>query len=156
MPIRFLIDYNCKFLRPGKIAGPTESDAALVRRAYEEKLTIVTNNEGDFVRHILTFQKKLQQKWCHELLGLVVVPNTQIAAERFWASIRRGVGSTTGIVAWREVRDNNLIVGPPDARGRARLRRFHQCFYCRKFGTERPQWVETLPPVRLTLVRAAH
>lgn len=145
---KFLIDHNCNFLEGGEAARPRALDSQNVVRAYNDELTVVTNNANDYLWEFNKFQRKLQRNECHELVGLVIVPNKQFEAEPFWNSIKRGVVHAGRKVTWREVRDYNLVVGPPDEHGRARLRRFEQCFYCKKYGMRRPKWVEALPIAR--------
>ncbi|HEX7360692.1 MAG TPA: hypothetical protein VF283_09385, partial [Bryobacteraceae bacterium] len=53
------------------------SDAEIVRAAWERQLTMVTGNGDHFVKEINEFiaQTKKASDGCHELFGLVVLPN---------------------------------------------------------------------------------
>ena len=53
------------------------SDAEIVRAAWERQLTIVTGNGDDFVKEIAKFiaLTKKAADGCHEVFGLVVLPN---------------------------------------------------------------------------------
>lgn len=50
-------------------------DSEIVTKAWERGLTIVTGNGDDFVREIDAFQSRTKRKDCHELHGLIVLPN---------------------------------------------------------------------------------
>jgi hypothetical protein len=53
------------------------SDAQIVKEACDRQLTIVTGNGDDFVKEINKFlaQTKKASDGCHEVFGLVVLPN---------------------------------------------------------------------------------
>jgi hypothetical protein len=50
-------------------------DASIVKKACEHDLTIVTGNGEDFIREIQKFQGQTQKKDCHEMSGLIILPN---------------------------------------------------------------------------------
>ena len=51
------------------------TDAEIVMKAWERNLTIVTGNGDDFIREMNKFQARTKRADCHDMFGLVVLPN---------------------------------------------------------------------------------
>jgi hypothetical protein len=96
MPI-FLIDADIRFAVRwfgGRVADPKLHDRTVVRHAWDEGSTIVTANGSDFVRYMLEHQRThpCQADHCHDLAGLIVLPNHEFRAKlAFDAVSRRGL-----------------------------------------------------------------
>jgi hypothetical protein len=107
------------------------TDAQIVRKAWDLRLTIVTANGDDFIREIKKFQDQTKRKDCHEMFGLVILPNgyenqkrvLQIAGER----LRLGTEKLT----WWDVADKNCCVRIKRV-GNPEVKRFPRCFYCQQ------------------------
>jgi hypothetical protein len=50
-------------------------DSEIVGEVWDRNLTIVTGNGDDFVREINIFQGRTTRAICHDLYGLIVLPN---------------------------------------------------------------------------------
>lgn len=123
-------------------------DLQIVEKAWDLERTIVTCNQSDYVRDIYKFQRKQQESICHDLYGLLIVPNPRLETERLWAKIRHGIQVTGGPnLSWNEVNDHNLYVRVTKS-GRPEIRRFPICHYCVKFKLrDNPKWLQDLPVV---------
>lgn len=140
---RFLIDRSAnsaavlfagKRVRTLEKVGLPEnaSDAEIVRIAWEHRCIMVTANGDDFVREIEKFQRKQMEKECHELYGLVILPNESANQERLMRQLQKKkprFGNKD--VEWSDVWEKNLCVrvkrdGVPE------VKRFSRCHYCEK------------------------
>jgi len=66
-------------------------DAEIVKAAWERQLTIVTGNGDDFVREIKKFlaQTKKASDGCHEVFGLIVLPNGYETQRRILQNVEK-------------------------------------------------------------------
>jgi Domain of unknown function (DUF5615) len=147
-PYRFLIDrssaraselFPSRRVRSLEDVGLPEnaSDAAIVEKAWEQECIIVTANGKDFLLAIERFQKKEMQNDCHDLFGLVILPNAYEAQRRVIRGVPGKLRLGRDSISWRDVWKNNLCVrlkkvGVPDVRPLAR------CRYCKAEDSERP------------------
>jgi hypothetical protein len=51
------------------------TDAAIVEKAWKPEAIIVTANGDDFLREVRRFLRSTKRKDCHDLFGLVILPN---------------------------------------------------------------------------------
>ena len=51
------------------------TDAEIVRKAWELRLTVVTANGDDFLREFKEFLSQTKRTDCHDMFGLVILPN---------------------------------------------------------------------------------
>jgi|SRR4029077_6867054 hypothetical protein len=51
------------------------TDFQIVQKVWDLRLTIVTANGDDFVREINSFLNQTKRVDCHEMFGLVILPN---------------------------------------------------------------------------------
>jgi hypothetical protein len=113
------------------------SDAAIVERAAVEDAIIVTANGRDFLRAIDSYQRKEMRDQCHDLFGLVILPNSfanqERSVPRLAAKLRFGGSSIT----WRHVQINNLSVRLTDDGG-VKIAALARCQYCLEFDPKRP------------------
>jgi hypothetical protein len=86
------------------------SDAAIVRKAWQLRRTIVTGNGDHFIKEILKFQKQTKQVDCHEMFGLVVLPNGYETQKRLLQMIgtRLRLGTPTSRTASLQIKVNFL------------------------------------------------
>jgi hypothetical protein len=147
-PYRFLIDrssakaselFPSHRVRSLEDVGLPEnaSDASIVEKAWEQECIIVTANGKDFLLAIERFQKKQMQNDCHDLFGLVILPNAYEAQRRVIRQVQGKLRLGRENISWRDVWQNNLCVrlkkvGLPDVSPLAR------CRYCKAEDSERP------------------
>jgi uncharacterized protein DUF5615 len=122
-PYRFLID-SCVAKAGSLIPASTDrilyleniglpknaADSVIVERAAEEEAIIVTANRGDFLRAIETYQKKQMRDACHDLFGLVILPNIYAIQERLVPNLTNKLRFEGSPITWRHVQINNLCV----------------------------------------------
>jgi hypothetical protein len=106
-------------------------DSEIVREAWKRELTIVTGNGDDFAREINAFQSRTTRADCHELYGLVVLPNGYEQQRRLLQGIEDKLRLGSEKLTWADIAQKNCLVrvkknGKPD------VRRFKRCFYCQK------------------------
>lgn len=140
---RFLIDRSADSVRtlfPRKRVHTLErlglpedaSDARIVRVAWQKRCILVTANGDDFVHEIENFQKKQMRRECHELYGLIVLPN-EFANQKLALSRIKRVAARFGgrDISWPEVWKKNLYVRLKKI-GAPEVKRFSRCHYCEK------------------------
>lgn len=109
------------------------SDAQIVREAWNRQLTIVTGNGDDFVKEINRFlaQTKKASDGCHEVCGLVVLPNGYERQRRLLQNVEATLRLDNKKLSWAQVADQNCYVRVKRSGG-TELKRFPRCFYCLK------------------------
>lgn len=65
------------------------SDRQIVEVASERRWIIVTVNGDDFIEEIKRYLSQTKKLACHDLYGLVVIPNDSQIQKHFFASLRR-------------------------------------------------------------------
>jgi hypothetical protein len=142
LELGFLLDRNAekaaalfsgKRVRTLAAVGLAENatDAQVVRKARELSLTIVTVNGDDFVKEISKFQNQTKENDCHEVFGLVILPdgyeNQKRLLQKAGSKLRLGRKK----LAWWDVAHKNRCVRIKRS-GNPEVNRFPRCFYCRK------------------------
>jgi hypothetical protein len=109
------------------------TDEAIVEAAYWAKAIIVTANAQDFIRIMDRFLKKQMEKYCRDLSGLVVIPNSiqRRVLDRAVERMTFGGERITWFDVWR--RDLCVKISPL---GIPRVSRFRPCYYCGKHQTK--------------------
>jgi hypothetical protein len=109
------------------------TDAQIVREAWDRQLTIVTGNGDDFVKEINRFlaQTKKASDGCHEVFGLVVLPNGYERQRRILQNVEATLKLGNEKVTWADVATRNCYVRVKRTGG-TELKRFPRCFYCAK------------------------
>jgi hypothetical protein len=141
-PYRFLLDESVKHLKhlfPRKRAitigdaglPGNSSDAAIVRKAWELEYILVTANGDDFVREVNRFQRQMMINDCHDLSGLLVVPDGAITQERALRRLEARLRFGGKSITWEQVHGKNLYVRATRA-GAPEIRPFRRCLYCKK------------------------
>lgn len=108
------------------------SDAAIVKEAWRRGLTIITGNAKDFVREIENFQGQTSRTNCHEMWGLVALPNGYELQKRILESFDERLRKAG--LRWADVADGNYLIRPTPAG--LDIRQFDRCIYCLKNGAE--------------------
>lgn len=111
---------------------PTATDASVVQRAYELGCIIVTANGPHFEAEMRKFLSKTKRKDCHDLYGLVVIPNEAAIQERVLPRLTSRLRQAGRRISWDDVWMKNFLVrvrgdGVVDVRDE-----LGRCFYCRK------------------------
>jgi hypothetical protein len=91
----------------------------------------VTGNGDHFIEEILRFLRKVEKKICHDLSGLIIVPNGFEVQKRVMTGFENKLRFGGKRITWADVWSKNYCV---------RLRKhsepvistFPQCLYCRK------------------------
>lgn len=146
-----MIDHDVQFARQwfsGRIADGKWKDPEVVRRSWDDALTIVTANGTDFVREILRHQRKhpCTADNCHDMNGLVVIPNHEFKAKNALdAAVRKGglrAGKTP--LTLDDVAEHNLYA-KYHADGTVEVKRFPRCRY--RDAEDVPPWYSALKVV---------
>ncbi len=107
------------------------SDAAIVKAAWERQLTIVTGNGDHFVKEIQKFLAQTKRAECHEMYGLLVLPNGYERQKRLLQDIEDRLRLGKEKLSWADVAHRNCCVKVTRL-GAAEVRRFPRCFFCQK------------------------
>jgi hypothetical protein len=113
--------------------GLSESaaDYRIVQEAWRRGLTIITGNGDDFVKQIQRFLSQTKRAECHEMYGLVVLPNGYELQKRLLRDIEAGLRLGREKITWADVANRNCYVRVKRSGG-AEVRRFARCSYCLK------------------------
>jgi hypothetical protein len=112
-------------------------DSAIVERASEFQSIIVTANGRDFVQAIDTFQQKQMRDQCHDLYGLIILPNHYATQERSIPKLGDRLRFEGSSATWADVQINNLSVRLTDE-GEVRVTALSRCRYCFEYDPKRP------------------
>lgn len=107
------------------------TDAEIVKAAWERELTIVTGNGDDFTREIQKFLSQTKRNECHEMRGLVVLPNGYERQKRLLQDIERTLKLGSEKLTWAGVADKDCYVKVKRAGG-TEIRRFPRCVFCQR------------------------
>lgn len=149
-PYRFLVDRSVakagsliptsadRVLRLRDIRLPENAaDSVIVERAADEQLIIVTANGRDFLGAIETYQKKQMWDECHDLYGLLVLPNHYASQQRSLPKLTARLRFEGSPISWRHVQINNLAVRLTDD-GDTKVTPLAHCRYCLELDPKRP------------------
>ena len=106
-------------------------DSEIIKEAWERKLIIVTGNGDDFVKEIQKFLDQTKRDECHEMYGLLVLPNGYERHKRLLQNIEERLKLGKEKLSWADVADRNCCVKVTRL-GAAKVRRFPRCFFCQK------------------------
>ena len=110
---------------------PDAPDSEIIKEAWERSLTIVTGNGDDFVKEIQKFLAQTKRDECHEMYGLLVLPNGYERQKRLLQNIEGRLKLGKEKLRWADVADRNCCVKVTRL-GAAEVRRFPRCFFCQK------------------------
>jgi hypothetical protein len=111
------------------------SDLEIVRKAWDCRLTIVTANGDDFIREITRFLNQTKRTDCHDMYGLIILPNGYQYQKQLLPGIERKLRLGDERLTWADVAKKDCCVRVKK-RGNPKVTRFPRCFYCRKRGHE--------------------
>jgi hypothetical protein len=106
-------------------------DATIVEKAWELQRTIVTGNGDDFIKEILNFQRQTEKKDCHEMFGVIILPNGLERQKRVLRSLEEKLRFGGKKVSWADVWRENYCVKVSKS-GRPVIKAFPKCVYCKK------------------------
>jgi hypothetical protein len=141
-PYRFLLDrdvskaaslFPARRTRTIAEVGLAENtkDAAVVERAWELEATIVTANGDDFLREARKFLRSTKRNDCHDLFGLVILPNKYEIQKRTLDELGSRLRFRNSRISWDEVWRQNLCVRVKTT-GNPEVTQLPRCFYCQK------------------------
>lgn len=107
------------------------TDAEIVEVACDRQRIIVTGNGDDFVTEILEYQRRTERKICHDLSGLVILPNGFEVQRRIVPGIEDKLRFSGQRVSWSDVWYKNYCVRILKS-GSAEITTFPKCLYCQK------------------------
>lgn len=107
------------------------SDAKIVELACDRQWIIVTGNGDHFIEEILKYQKKIERKICHDLSGLVILPNGYEIQKRVVPGAEAKLRFGGKKITWSDVWYRNYCVRILKD-GSAAVTTFPKCLYCRK------------------------
>ena len=116
----------------GDVGLPEKAkDSAIVEQAWEMEARIITSDGDDFLREVRRFLRSTKRNDCHDLFGLVILPNKYEIQKRPLDQLGSQLRFRGKRIVWDDVWRRNLCVrvkalGPPEV---AQLPR---CFYCEK------------------------
>jgi hypothetical protein len=110
---------------------PNAAGAEIVRVAQDKQLAIVTGNGPDFEREIKAFiaQSKKVADGCHEVFGLVVLPNGYEHQRRILQDVESKLKFDGESVTWADVAERNLYV-KVNRTGKVHVKKLPRCPYC--------------------------
>jgi hypothetical protein len=114
----------------------TARDAAVVEKAWELEATIVTSNGDDFLKEVGKFLRQTKRKDCHDLFGLIILPNKFEIQKRKLCDLVARLRFGGGRITWDDVWRKNLCVRVK-ATGNPEITQLPRCFYCQKAASSR-------------------
>src|SRR5579863_1486161 len=96
-------------LSQAKLAS-SASDAEVVNAAWDLECIIVTANGQDFEREIDQFLQRTREKDCHDLFGLVVIPNAAAIQDRVLPGLAKKLRFNGRNITWEDVWRRNYLV----------------------------------------------
>jgi Domain of unknown function (DUF5615) len=141
---RFIFDNNCRkaasFFPRRRIvmledAGLTEkaTDRQIVEVASDREWIIVTANGDDFTAEIKQYLGQSRKLICHDLSGLVIIPNDHQIQQRILPKIEHRLHFNDEHISWKDVWERDLCVRVTEI-GNPQITKFERCFYCKKRG----------------------
>lgn len=107
------------------------NDAAVVEKAWDLEAIIVTSNGDDFLRETRKFLRSTKRRDCHDLFGLVILPNKYEIQKRTLEELALRLVFRRKKIGWDEVWRQNLCVRVK-ATGNPEITQLPRCFYCQK------------------------
>ncbi len=111
----------------------TASDAMIVRAACDRKCIVVTCNGDDFVKEFNSYLAQTKKLECHDMHGLVVLPNGFEIQRRIVRKVEARLRLEGSRISWRDVWEKDCRV-KVTRNGAVTTSRFPRCHYCKKNG----------------------
>jgi len=109
------------------------SDREIVRVAADRKWIIVTANGDHFITEIKRYLRQSMKLICHDLAGLVIVPNDHQFQQRALPHLEERLHFNGNHIDWKDVWELDCCVRVTK-NGKTQITRFERCFYCKKNG----------------------
>ena len=109
------------------------SDRKIVEVASDRKWIIVTANGDDFITEIKRYLQQSKKLICHDLAGLVIIPNDHQLQEQVLPRIEERLHFEGAHISWKDVWELDCCVRVTRS-GKPQIKRFERCFYCKKNG----------------------
>jgi hypothetical protein len=120
-------------------------DSETVLEAWWEDRTVVTVNEGHFIRDTLAHQKRDSGKQiCNGAWGLLILPSHAGKRELWLPTLKVGVRAGNEVIPWAAIAYANLCVSL-HVDGQVSLRRLRRCVHCSKDVPIKEDWFQKLP-----------
>ncbi|MGA3317566.1 MAG: hypothetical protein ABSC64_14135 [Candidatus Korobacteraceae bacterium] len=113
----------------------TATDSEIVRAACDRKFIVVTCNGDDFVREFNSYLAQTKKLECHDMYGLVVLPNGFEIQRRVVPKLVGRLRLEGNRISWREVWEKDCLV-KIGRNGAVATSRFPRCHYCKKSGLD--------------------
>ncbi|MGA2085783.1 MAG: hypothetical protein ABSG60_09720 [Terracidiphilus sp.] len=111
---------------------PSAPDVAIVVKAYEFGCIIVSANGPHFEAEMRKFLATTKRKDCHDLYGLVIIPNQAAIQDRVLPKLATKLRLEGKRISWDDVWRKNLLVRVRSD-GVVNVRdELGRCFYCKK------------------------
>jgi hypothetical protein len=116
-------------------AGLTEkaTDREVVEVASDRRWIIVTANGDHFITEIRRYLRQSTRLICHDLSGLVIVPNDHQFQQRSLPRLEKRLHLDGKRIGWKDVWELDCCVRATKD-GKAQITRFERCRYCKKNG----------------------
>ncbi len=111
------------------------TDREIVEKAWELGRTIVTANGDHFVREIEEYLNQTMQKTCHDMFGLVILPNGYEHQRQSLKGVEERLRLDGKKITWSDVAKLDCCVRVKKT-GNPEVTRFERCFYCRRLGRQ--------------------
>jgi hypothetical protein len=145
----FLIDKDAESVIPliGGRRTRHQHDAETVEEAWRGSHTIVTSNGDDFIREIITFQRRENNRDCRDVWGLLIVPNKAFVRERVLPPLMRdGLDTPMGPLLWPAIGLLNFCL-TIRSDGSLTRRRFARCSFCERDTPFEYEWYREIPVI---------
>jgi len=113
------------------------ADFVIVEWAADEQVIIVRANGRDFLGAVDLYQKKQMWNECHDLYGLLILPNHYESQRRFLPKVTDKLRFEGRPITWRHVQISNLAVRLTDD-GRVKVTPLARCRYYSELDPKRP------------------
>src|SRR5262249_1920141 len=114
---------------------PQSTDREIVEIASDRRWIIVTANGDDFIKEIKRYLRQTTKLHCHDLFGLVVIPNEYEIQKRILPRLEERLVFGGKHLSWKDVWDLDCCVRVTKSRA-VQVTRFDRCFYCKKQGLD--------------------
>lgn len=127
--------FPCRRIIHLEQAGLNEKsrDREIVEVASDRKWIIVTANGDDFIAEIKRYLGQSTKLRCHDLSGLVVIPNEHALQRLALPRLGERLNFEGRGLSWRDVWELDCCVRVTK-NGSTKITRFERCFYCKKNG----------------------
>ena len=111
------------------------TDRDIVERACGGGFTIVTCNGDHFIKEFQRYLDQTERKNCHEMFGLVILPNGFEVQKRALKGIANKLRLNGRAIGWKDVSEQDCCVRV-EKTGHVKASRFERCRYCKKRGAK--------------------